>query len=269
MYKLKRSNILIISLLILLSSCEKEISINLNKSNPKFVIEGNISNLHEESMVKITKTLNFDENIAFPTVSNAFVTITDTLTNKIDTLTESKSGIYNNSNLLGIEGHTYKLQVRIGTENYTSFSTTPYPLVIDSLVQIIPKENDPKPPAGTPGAGSVRFQPSYKNLTKTDKYFQYIITRNDSLQNNLTIRSDLAASLISFPFPFSVQAKKNDNLTIDIQFVNKTVYEFLNELNGNIGQFSATPSNPTSNISNGALGFFKAHTSQKIKILVK
>jgi len=268
MYKLKRSNVLIISLLILLSSCEKEISINLNKSNPKFVIEGNISNLPGESMVKITKTLNFDETIAFPTVSNAFVTITDTLMNKIDTLTESKSGIYNNSNLLGVKGHTYKLQVRIGTENYTSFSTIPYPLVIDSLVQM-PDRGGPKPPAGTPGAGSIRFQPSYKNLTKTDKYIQYIITRNDSLQNNLTIRSDMAASLISFPFPFSVQAKKNDNLTIDIQFVDKTVYEFLNELNGNIGQFSATPSNPTSNISNGALGFFKAHTSQKIKILVK
>ena len=268
MYKYKSSNILIVFLLLLLSSCEKEISIDLNKSNPRFVIEGNISNLVGESKVRITKTLNFDETIAFPAVSGALVTITDTLLNKTDTLTESKTGFYNDSTLFGVEGHTYKLQVRIGTEIYTSLSIIPKPLVLDSLLQIIPKKNDPKPPAGTPGANSVQFQPSYKNITRTDKYIQYVITRNDTLINRITARGLLAATGF-FSIPFSIPTKKNDVLIFDIQFIDLTAYEFLNELNTNIGQFSATPSNPTSNFSNGALGFFKAHTSQKIKLIVK
>ncbi|MEI8086510.1 MAG: DUF4249 family protein [Paludibacter sp.] len=268
MYKFKRSNILIICLLLLLSSCEKEISINLNKSNPRIVIEGSISNIAGESNVKITRTLNFDETIAFPTVGGALVTITDTLLNKTDTLTELKSGIYNDSTLFGKEGHIYKLQVKIANEIYTSLSTMPNSFLFDSIVKM-PDLGGPKPPAGTPGADNIPFKPSYKNKTKADKYFQYVITRNDSLQNKITVRSDMAASGFSFPIPFSIQARKNDVLNIDIQFIDKTVYEFLNELNANIGQFSATPSNPASNISNGALGFFKAHTSQKFKLIVK
>lgn len=268
MFKSNRSNILIIFLLMLLSSCEKEINIDLNKTNPRFVIEGNISNVAGESKVKITKTLNFDETIDFPTVSGAFVTITDTVLNKIDTLKYSTKGIYKDSTLFGLEGHTYKLQVKIGTESYTSFSTIPHRLMFDSIVQMRDL-GGPKPPAGTPGAGNVQFQPSYKNMTKTDKYFQYVISRNDTLLNKITARSDMAATLFSFPIPFSVQAKKNDIVVFDIQCIDKTVYEYLNELNANIGQFGATPSNPTSNISNGALGYFKAYTSQKIKLEVK
>jgi len=268
MNKYKHSNLLIIFLSLVLSSCEKEISINLNKSNPRFVIEGEISNFAGESIVKITKTLNFDETIAFPAVSGALVTISDTLLNKIDTLIESKSGIYNNSDLFGVVGHTYKLQVKIGNEIYTSLSTMPSPLVLDSFVQIIPKANDPKPPAGTPGADNIQFQALYKNLPKIDKYIQYVIIRNDTLLNKITVRANIATTGY-FSIPFSIQARKNDELKIDIQFIDNTVYDFLNELNGNIGQFSATPSNPTSNISNGALGFFKAHTSQKIKLIAK
>ena len=269
MSKYKRSNILIIFLLLLLSSCEKEINIDLNNTNSRFVIEGNISNFAGESVVKITKTQNFDETTPFPMVSAAIVTITDTLLNKIDTLKETSAGIYTNSSLYGVVGYTYKLQVKIGTETFTSFSTMPYPLLLDSLVQIIPKEGDPVPPAGTPGAGSIQFQPSYKNFTKTDKYLQYVITRNDTLLNNLIIRADMAASGFSFPIPFSIKSKKKDILKINIQLIDKTVYNYLSAANRNIGQFSATPSNPTANISNGALGFFKAHTSQKITLVVK
>jgi len=269
MYKFKISTILIISILLMFTSCEKEISINLNKTNTRFVIEGNISTIAGESKVKITRTLNFDETIEFPTVSGAIVTITDTLLKKTYLLTETETGFYNDSNLFGVEGRTYKLEVKIGDETFSSFSTLPYSLTLDSLVQIIPKENDPKPPAGTPGAGSIQFQPVYSNFTKTDKFFQYVITRNDTLLNNITIRNDLAASGFSFPFPISIKTRKNDVLEIDFQLIDKKEFEFLDELNSNIGQFSATPSNPTSSFSNGALGFFKAHTSQKISLLVK
>lgn len=269
MKKKNTYNLLIIFGLFLLSSCEKEISIDLNKSNPKFVIEGNISNSAGESKVMITKTLNFDENTEFPTVSGALVTITDTLLHKIDTLIESTAGMYTNPSLMGKEGHTYKLAVKIDTETFTSISTMPLRLLIDSLYQM-PDLGAAGPPAGTPGAGTtIRIMPAYKNFTGTDKYYQVVIIKNDTLINNITTRSDLGATGISFPFPLFIQAKKDDVLNIDIQFINKKAYDFLYGLSRNIGQFSATPSNPTSNISNGALGFFKAHTSQKTMFIVK
>jgi hypothetical protein len=85
----------------------------------------------------------------------------------------------------------------------------------------------------------------------------------------INARSDLGSTGFSFPFPISVRAKKNDTIRVDMQFIDKTVFDYLYGLNRNIGQFSATPSNPTSNINNGALGYFKAHTSQKKMLIVK
>lgn len=270
MSKYKCSNVLIIFLLLLLSSCEKEITINLNNTNPRFVIEGNISNVAGESVVRITKTQNFDENTPFPTISGALVTISDSLLNEIDTLKESsKAGIYSKLSLYGIEGRTYKLQVKIGNESYTSISTMPKRIVLDSLVQM-PDLGGPKPPAGTPAArANVQLRPFFKNLSKTDKYYQYVISRNDTLMNKITARVDLGSIGLSIPYPLFIQAKKNDVLIINMQFIDKPAYDYLYGVSRNINQFSATPSNPNSNFSNGALGFFKAHTSQKTTLIVK
>jgi len=53
--KTSRQNTIIIFLaLLLLTGCEKEINIDLNKSNPKFVIEGNVSNIAGNSKVRIS-----------------------------------------------------------------------------------------------------------------------------------------------------------------------------------------------------------------------
>jgi hypothetical protein len=256
----------------LLVSCEKEIAINLNKTNPRYVIEANISNVLNKSEVMITRTLNFDETNIYPTVSNAMVTITDTTLQFTDTLGEKKPGIYSKFGLYGIEGHTYQLKVKIGSEVFTSLSTLPYPLHLDTLQQLnlAGQVGAGGPPAGTPGAGKmIQILPIYKNTTGTDKYFQFVITKNDSLQSSIIARSDLASNPTNFPFPLFVSAQKNDTLVIDMQFIDKNVYDYFYGLNRNLGQFSATPSNPASNISNGALGFFKAHSSQRIKMVIK
>lgn len=268
----KNISIVFLFSITLLVSCEKEIAINLNKSNPRYVIEGNISNVLNESEVLITRTLNFDETNIYPTVSNAIVTITDTTLQLTDTLKEKKAGIYSKFGLCGIEGHTYRLNIKIDSEVFTSLSTLPYPLHLDTLQQLnlAGQVGADGPPAGTPGAGSmIQILPVYKNTTGTDKYFQFVISKNDSLQNSIIARSDLASNPTNFPFPLFVRAKKNDTLVVDMQFIDKNVYDYFYGLNRNLGQFSATPSNPASNINNGALGFFKAHTSQRIRMVIK
>ncbi len=260
-------------MLLLISSCEREITIDLNKSNPRYVIEGNISNdKNDTSKIIISRTLNFDQTIQYPKVSGAFVTITDTVTNVIDTLKELKSGIYGKISFFGKEGHTYKMYVKIGSDTFIATSTMPYSQRLDSLKQlnlagtVFPGG----PPAGTPAAGKiVQLLPVYKKSINTDKYYQYVIAKNDSLLNRIIAGMDIVSNPIPIDFPLYLQAKKNDTIYFDMRFMEKSAFEYLMEINANVGQFSATPSNPLSNISNGALGFFKAHTSQKKKIIIK
>jgi len=256
--------------LLFLNSCEKEININLNKNNPKYVIEGNLSTEIGESRVKITQTLNFNETDSFPTVSGALVTITDNTQNKIDTLSEIQAGIYNNLSLVGIKGHAYTMTVKIGSEIFTSISTIPYSLTLDSLVQLNLAGTGGQGRPGSNESGSIiRILPVYTNSTNSDKYFQFIVVKNDTILYGIIARSDLVSNGYSIPFPFFIRANKNDIIKIDMQFIDKQVYDYLFGLTENINQFSATPANPTSNISNGALGYFKAHTSQKEIMVIK
>lgn len=267
---MKTNNYILFFILFFLYSCEKEININLNKSNPRLVIDGNLSTVIGESYVKITQTLNIDETTEYPTISRALVTITDSLLSKTDTLTESTPGEYTNDSLMGIEGHTYRLLVKIKTETYTSTSTIPYSIKLDTLIQTNKTgEKNMDLPGRVDSLTTIQILPIFTNLTKIDKYYQFVIIKNHYVLNGIIARSDLGSKGYSIPFPIFVEAKRNDIITIDMQFVDKTVYDCLFGLGQNINQFSATPTNPSSNISNGVLGFFNAHSTQKKKIVIK
>lgn len=257
-------------MLLFLSSCDKEINVDLNKNNRKYVIDGNLSTETGESYVMISRTLDIDETIDYPTVSGALVTITDNTLIKTYTLTESTNGIYIKSDLTGIEGHSYTMTVKINDEIFTSLSTIPNSLKFDSIVQQNNADEGIPEPPGDRGTGPIiQILPIYTNLSYSDKYFQFVVFKNRTLLSGMIVRRDLGSTVNASLFPIFIQAKKNDILKIDMQCFDKKVYDYLYGLSQNINQFSTTPSNPTSNISNGALGFFKAHSSQKKSIVIE
>jgi len=261
--------LLVIFAFNLLVSCEKVIDIDLNRSNSKFVIEGNISNKINESMVKISKTLNFDETIPYPAISGAFVTITDITLNKIDTLNESSAGIYLNPELVGIEGHSYFLKIILGDEIIEAASTMPLSVNLDSLVQETLAGSNTGGGSGgmgNPGSDhsgtSIQITPHFTDPSSSENFYQFVITINETLANDIFIRNDIGFNGNSSPLPLRVDANKGDIVEIDLQCIDKLVYNYFFGLNENINQSSATPANPKSNLNNGALGFFKAYTSQ-------
>ena len=266
---MKTLNLILFFVLLFVSSCEREIELNLKTSNSRYVIDGNLSTETGESYVRITKSLNMDDTIQYPTISGALVTITDNRQLKTDTLNESNPGLYVKYGLTGLEGHSYTLNVKIESEVFTAQSTIPYSFKLDSLVQINPAEDYSMNFPGSEPLTTIQILPIYTNSTHTDKYYQFVVLKNKTLLNSVVARSELASKKHSFPVPFFIEAKKNDILRIDMQFVDKSVYNYLFGLGQNLSQFSTTPSNPSSNISNEALGLFNAHTSQKLFITIK
>ncbi len=272
--------ILIPFVLLVLFSCEKVIDIDLNQSNPRFVIEGNLSNVSGESKVMISKTLNFDETTAYPAISGALVTITDNKLNQIDTLIETSAGIYFKTGLAGIEGHTYSMMVNIDNEIFTAVSTMPFSVNPDSLVQEnLAGSGTGGVPGGSGRPGNpggdhdyetiIQITPYYTDPVNSENYYQFEVTRNDTLVDDVFIRNDVGFNGSSSHLPLRVKAEKGDVITIDLQCIDKTVYNYFFGLNENINQSSATPANPASNINNGALGYFKAHTSKKKTINIE
>ena len=102
---------LLIVLLAAFSACKKVIKVDLNSSSARYVVQGNVTDVAGTYTVTITKTINFDQDNIFPTVSGAMVVITDVSAGVTDTLAETLPGNYTTHVLAGTPGHTYKLYV--------------------------------------------------------------------------------------------------------------------------------------------------------------
>jgi len=248
----------IVALFLLLGSCTKVISVNLNNAAPQIAIEGNVTNSLGPYLVQIIKTVNFSESNNFPPVSGAMVKITDSSAGLIDTLKETLPGIYSTQHLpIGIPGHTYQLFVAANGQTYSASSTMPQPVLLDSLTF---QTNN--------GFGNSRTNPivnfqdpagiaNYYTFTEyvNSKMINQVFVFNDRLSNGKYIRQQL--------FNDSSYLNNGDTLRVQMNCVDNNVWNFFNTLdqvtNGNNFQ-STAPSNPLSNISNSALGYFSAST---------
>jgi hypothetical protein len=266
---MKASILCLLVSLFLFFACEKPIDIDLNSSDPKIVIEGAISDGQGNFTVKLTRSLNFDESNEFPAVSSALVKISDDAGNT-EVLDEISTGIYATATLRGIPGRTYTLEVTDEGEVYTASSTMPFPVHIQS--------------ASIERGISVPFEISAKFLDPPGiaNYYRLIqvierggssaiIVDDDRLQDGSTIT--LSTPLFSGNFSNGVPGlRSGDSITVVLQSIDKYVYEYLRMLNelqqeGLLGE-PASSANPTSNISNGALGYFNAYSSTTKTIVV-
>ncbi len=133
---------LILGIFILLTSCEKEISIDLPQYETKVVIEGSIET-GEFAVVTITKSTDYFQvydsaTIANMFVRNALVTVSnqfgsiDTLTFAFD-ITQPLPFVYKGSTIIGQEGGIYTLKVQVDNKTYTTSTSILPAVTIDSL----------------------------------------------------------------------------------------------------------------------------------------
>lgn len=256
----KFSNLLII--LLALSSCQKEIDVDLNSKSPQIVIEAEISDQPASCKVKLTKTVNFNETNSFPAVTGAVVRISDDIGNS-EILTETSSGIYSSSTLQGVPGRTFTLEITSNGKNYIAISKMPEPTNIDTLKV----ENS--------FFGSDRFvNVEFQDSAGIENYYRIIQEVNGIAKTNIFLASDYLQdgdllSQILFSRG-SDSLVSGDSVAVLLQSIDKGVYEYfrtLSELSYGGGQ-TTTPANPLSNFTNGALGYFNAYSVRSKTIVI-
>lgn len=239
-------------------SCQKVINVNLNSSSPKYVVTGNIANDGNVATVSITKSLNFDKGNNFPDVSGAVVYITDATNNITDTLTQATNGMYVGHNLTGIPGHSYHLRILYDGQEFTATSTMPTPVLLDSIytqASII--------------GNNTNVVPLYHDPATAGNYYHFVLKVLDSTSQEVYIRDDETnnGSLVKQALRNDINISNGDSVMVEMQCVDYGVYRYYQTLGQTMGQNSASPANPLSNISGGALGYFSAHTVNRKKII--
>ncbi len=255
----------ILGCLFALSSCTKVIDISLNNAATKLVIQGNITSVPGITTVTITKTINYSQNNIFPAVSGAVVKITDSNNGDIFILNETFAGTYQNADLLGTTNHTYLLNVSVNGDTYSAASTMPAQVPFDSITF---QHNTAF------GRNLINPMPNFKDPENINNYYQFVESINGKVINKIFVFDDRLSDgkyIARQLFNDSAYIMPGDNVELEMECLDKNVYEYFKQLSGldpTNGQ-PTSPANPISNIAGGCLGYFSTHTSQKRNAIVK
>ncbi len=251
---------LVATSLLLLISCEKVIHLDLKNAGAKIVIQGNVYDQPGPYTVKISSSVSFDASSNYPPIAGARVVISDNI-NQSELLTESSSGTYVTSKLKGLPGRTYTLSVKTGTDSYQASAVMPYAVGIDSLYF-----------TRSPFSGEVQTAISFRDPIFSVDYYRMVYFINKVQQKPFYVIDDELFPGVQIHYALSsrnsdIKLKQGDQVLVWLESVDPGVFEYFRTAGSDSGE-SASPANPVSNISNGALGYFNACTVRKISAVV-
>ncbi len=262
-----KKNLTLIFILIFCCSCYQDVvDINLSELDQQIVIEGSITNQPGPYKIKISKTASLYQPGSIPRVSGANVVIFDDLDN-FETLNEIEAGIYQTSSMQGVPGRTYTLQVITEGKEYTAISKMPVPVEFHAI-DYEPSQNH-----------------TYYNLFYSfydhegiEDYCRIKLYRNgEFLDRDHLLYHDGYSDGELVEIESKSNFYNNNIVEIELYAIEKEIYEYFSTLinfddDGNSEGddiIGLAPSNPNSNISNNALGYFSAHTYRKYNLIIR
>ncbi|QGY45707.1 DUF4249 family protein [Maribellus comscasis] len=253
----------IFSLAILFTACQDVIDIDLDSVEPKLVIDAVIN---DSVVVKISKSTDYFEPGIYPPVSNAVVTVTENAGNLVQ-LEETNPGTYTEYQM-GIEGREYTLEVEVDGEIYTGTVEMPYKVAIDSI-SIEPT------PDYMEFSGGYLVNCHLNDPEGIENYYRLIVSRieQQSEPDDILYVYDDAfvdGNEISMRWD-DEQFFEQDTVIVELQTLAESTYDYYRTLSslfesGMIG--NANPSNPITNLSNDALGYFGAYTVSRDTVII-
>ncbi len=272
-----------------LTSCEKEVKINLKTGEPSLVVEGQIEN-GSVPFVMLTKSIGYFANIDLNTLQNSFVhnakvTVSDgirTVTLKEYTIDTGGTGNtfsfytvnFADSSFKGEIEKIYRLHIEVDGKEYDAYTKIPNPTQIDSV-----KTVQPDPPFNTeknPTARQIRIY--FKEPDSAGNYVKYFTKRNSEMYypGLNSVYSDEVINGIYFETTLSLGAPRfsqlsrdsiavgypGDTVTLKWCAIDKATYNFWSTYEyslSTLGNPFSTPIQVKSNISNKALGIWAGY----------
>lgn len=264
-------NIIILLLaLILFTSCEEYMDIEIEGSGEKkLVVEGLITTDTASHTVMLSWSGDFFEKGEHLMETGANVTITDG--DEIFILNETEPGIYKTeSTVFGMVGKTYTLNIRLRNDSVFTASEKIVALPeIDSIVPVYKKGFDQTTGQLINGYYINYFGYEPEGLGHCYLWNLYLDNRlyNDSLHKSVFTTDDFVDGNYIKDFEiFFISEDKLDNDTtyvvVEMHSISKEYNDFLVSLlletvwKGS--PWDGPPANAVPNISNGALGYFRA-----------
>lgn len=270
-----RFNIVFTILLLSVTACEEVIKLDLESGEPRVVIEGIVTDQAGPYTVTIKKSVDFYDRNNFPAGTGATVKISDSEGNA-DILTEVEDGIYQTNTLEGVAGRTYNLTVDFEGKTYTASSTIPAKDVkIDSLFYEF-EEESLFYEEGFYVTSYFTDLPEVKNFFRLNLFVNgapYLFeTDNDDEfveDNNFYLINDKFFEGNQIDYEFFAKLKAGDSVYVELHNLDEATYDYYTTLVQVIDGGGMAPSNPITNLSNDALGYFGAISVEGASVIIE
>ncbi|RRN77589.1 DUF4249 domain-containing protein [Pseudoxanthomonas sp. SGD-10] len=255
--------LLVASLTLLFTSCEEVIDVDLKEATPQIVIEANLSDVYGRQYVKVTETVPFKNESAIKNVSGAAVTITAD-DGEVLNFSEEMPGLYVSQPFGGSIGATYRLKVTVNGKSYEAVGTMPEKVPLDSVSITEVSFFDET---------SKYVKAHYQDPPQEGNAYRFLVKNNGVYYKGFYVTDDRFSNgryNNDVIFTDDPEIEEGDEIELEFQTINLDVYRYfyaISQISGGGGP-PVAGGNPESKISNGALGYFSVHTSQKVNFRV-
>lgn len=257
----------ILVLIVLASSCQKVIDVDLNDANQAIVIEANYKAELDRVEVLVTLTSSYFDSEASPFIDDAIVTITDA-NGLSTTIPHVIGGLYRLTQYTPQYDSDYTISVVANGETYTAACNLATPVQIDPITyQFLDGFF-----GAEPGYVSIL---NYQDPANVENYYQIVLTENGQTFDRIDeiqLQDDgfTDGNYIERPLFLNELSSIGDTISYEFRTVDKVIYNYTTEaasISG--GTNSAAPGNPTTNWNNGALGYFSAYGVSRDTVVIQ
>lgn len=260
---------LLLLLPLFLFSCEEVIEIELEESGPFLVVEAGLQEGNHPFQVVISYSSSYyDNNLPTP-VLDAAVTLIDGEGNEFN-IPHASNGIY----MLPFEasaGKQYQLRVAVDNQVYEAISFLPEAV---PLIDLTAEYQEASPFSEEGYQAYIRFS----DPAGEENFYRIRHSIDGTLQNgadDLLISNDNLYDGTEARLPlFQKTFESGDLVEIELIHFGADSYDYFNSLadisgsDGGPGGATAAPGNPTTNWTNGCLGYFSAYNSDKLSLMI-
>ncbi len=267
--------LLTLFLLLLFSSCEEVVPVDLNTAPPKLVIEASIiwkkETTGNQQSIKLTTTTDYYSN-TIPTVSGAVVVIKNSSNKLFKFIEIPKTGVYVCTDFKAEINETYTLNVLVNGATYTATETLrPVAPIIE-----ITQNNQ----GGFTGK-DIEIKAYYKDPVDQSNYYLYRYSYPNQVKSSYYVDQDQFFNGNTF---FSISQnedlKVKDTIEIIHYGISKAYYTYLNVLisitgSSTGGPFQSPPATVRGNIinttnpTNYPLGYFSLSEMDSRKLIIQ
>lgn len=261
--------------LLMLSSCEEVVDVDLETAKPRLVIDASIrwqkSTDGREQSIKLSTTTGF-YNSTIPTVSGAVVSVTNANNQTFSFIEEQAgSGLYLCHDFIPEINQNYQLTVVLNGQTYTATET----LLGVNPITSIEQNNE-----GGLGSDEIEIKTFLNDPDGVDNYYMFRYKANINAVPTYNVDNDeFVQGNEFFGYYTNDKIKTGDVLDITLYGISKRYFEYMSKIiliaQGSDGPFSTPPATVRGNIvnqtntNNFALGYFSLSETDRLSYTIQ